>query len=850
MLPSVKPSAVFPPILLTCLLVGSPAPAGLAAPGAAPGAAPAGARLAAPPASPVWPSPVLEPMVQDLLQHYYGQRAMPADPIHRFAPRTEAEKLSSAKDPDSLWQHGVSGAACPGDGGITPPAMIDCSGQRLAATVGLGGYAGGLDLFDAGRGYYANDALARMAGFYGIYHAFLHDHPPAGARNAAYQQSMVRAYEAHARDLIWRMYRDTRSDPGFQTSLTRSAGLLAMHYLPLIEFLEAQDAWGSNRDRRNAFAIANALGQRIWWEWAWTQTNGPVTAGFVNLGSQSTYQLGRPGSGVLDGTDRFRYETEWGPEETFSLRPDAHDDPGQGGTPGFWFDADYPTPGEWWCYGSFGALPGDALTKCLSQVARAGRSGSQSSPGPFSPYTQYYGDPGEGDPCQGRAYSDTGISCGDTNLGSIAEEWQWSFTGLRAALYLNYRLSLQGDPDLPVGAIGTAGQLVALGQSPLQSPYSHATERLGYGIAGYHGGAAANDDLEWLWSGDGAVRAVRTLSSADRDGEPQNGRYSVGELDVPPGAAPADRDGDTWNEPGFGHQEYGGAMENHSAGPSSLYGTTVLGLALGDKLGDRSGSQTGLAGSMFDASHRNHPDEFRSWLWLAAASYHRCPPAAPGDGPIDAACLDPNHPRRQRLYHPPDPLSASLRSDYLWRDQGDAAQTLLEAPVIAASEDSCSGLPGVPWRRIHDRDSAADAQPLHDEAGYGAYNELIQGYGGLMRLIAERWPMQPADPLFEAERNSLLEPWYDEAHETVEGILALYRNAPAGYGYLPEVENSTCWGTNPDPGDLSPAMISWQQGTGATVQATTVRRAMWYSIATMWYYWYAPDWLDLAPADW
>ena len=105
-------------------------------------------------------------------------------------------------------------------------------------------------------------------------------------------------------------------------------------------------------------------------------------------------------------------------------------------------------------------------------------------------------------------------------------------------------------------------------------------------------GAGYNDDLEWLWSGDGVVRAVRTLSAASRDGEAQNGRFSIGELDLPAGANPSDRIGDTWGKDGFGHQEFAGTMENHSAGPSSLYGTTVLGLALGDKLGDRSGSQT------------------------------------------------------------------------------------------------------------------------------------------------------------------------------------------------------------------------------------------------------------------
>ena len=824
-------------------------------------AVPVGALpVSAPPAEPVWPSPVLVAEIRGLLEQYYDQEATAGSPVSALAPRTEAEKASSAKDPDTLWEQAVSGAAC--HGATTRPSFESCAGKRLAATFGRGDYAGGLTLFDASRGYYANDAYARMADFYALYHAFAHDYDasrPAGtgydastARDSQdYHRAMVRAYEAHSREIYLRIFRDARDDGGFQTSLTRAAGLFETGYLPVVEFLESHDAWGSPSDRRNAFAIVNALNQRIFWEWVWTQTNGPATAGFVNLGSQATYDLGRPGSGTLDGTDRFRYEFEGGAEDIPSLRTAAQDDPQQGGTNGFWFDADYPIPGEWWCYGTYGLVASDALGKCLGQAAKAGKAGGQSAPGPFSPYTQYYGDPGVGNPCDGRAYTDTGISCGDTSLGSIGEEWLWNFAGLRAGLYLIQTLSVQGDPDLPARALGTVGQVFTLGQSPAQTAYSHVTERLGYGVSGFHGGAGYNDDLEWLWSGNGAVRAIRTFSAATHDGELQNGRFSVGENDVPAGANPADRLGSTWGKPGLGYQEYPGGMENHSAGPSSLYGTTVLGLVLADKLGDRSGSQSGLAGSLFDASHRNNVEEFRSWLWLAAGSYHRCPPSLPGEDPAADACIAAASGRRVPLYEPPNPVSPSLRFDYLWREKGPAAQTLIEASAIASSETSCAGRPGVPWRYVRNRDAGSDGAPLvprlHDEGSFGAYNELFQGYGGLMRLIAERWPLQAADPAFAQERSQLLKPWYDTAHQTVEGIVGLYGNQ---LGYVPDIENSTCMGTNPDPGDPSPAMISWQQGTGASVEATVVRRAMWYSVATQWHWWYAADWLDLAPAAW
>lgn len=836
---------------------------------AAAGGSPVAARPAgAPPPAPIWPEPALVGQIRGALLKFYRQRDDAALGAQVAAPRWEAEKAAAAKDPDTLWEvRGGAGTAC--HAAATRAAFVDCAGARLAATFAKAGYAGGTTLFDPSN-YYANDTVARMANFYGLYHAFVHDHDtdlPAGVpytaaearRSRDYHRAMVRAYEAHSRDLIMRMFRETRGDAAFQVSLTRTAGLLEMSYVPLVAFLERNQAWGAVRDRRNAFSLINGLNQRIWWEWVWSQSNGPATAGFVNLGSQGTYDGSRPPSGALDGTDHFRYSFESGDEDIPSLRPTALDS-GPGGIDGYWFDADYPPPGEWWCYGTFGLTPSDALQKCLDMAARIGPAGSRSAPGPFSPYGQYYGTGAAPQPCKDRLYASGGSSCGDTNLGSIAEEWQWSFSGARMGLFVIERLAAMADPDLPARALGgSAAQRVPLGLSPALSPYQHLSERLGYGVAGFHGGGGSNDDLEWTWSADGVVRAIRTLSAGLHDGEAQNGRLSVGEGDVPPGADPASRLGSTWDRFSYkDHQEYPGAMENHSAGPSPIYGTTLFGLVLGDRTGDATQAAGGLAGSLFDGQHRNTVDEFQNWVWLYEATYHRCPPpVGQADDPATSACFDRAGTRRQRLFAPPDPSSPTVRFDYLWRshDAGGTIELIDQDGHIAAPDSGCGARPGVPWRQVYNRDLAAGAslptdsriKLLTDESGLGAYNELIQGAGGLMRLLAARYPVNAADPSFAAERAAVLKPWYDEADGTVGAIFSLFTDK---LGYVPDIENSGCLGTNPDPGDPGLAMISWQQGTGSTTQATAIRRAMWYSIASNWYWWYDPDWLVIDPQRW
>lgn len=841
----------------------------------------ASARPLAGPAEPQWPEPVLVQQVRATLLQFYRQRDALGLPAQTAAPRWEAEKVAAAKDPDSLWaarlEQTIEDPGNPGFAAQDPRRhchlartradFVDCTGYRLAATFGQA-YGGGLSLFSIARGYYANDAMIRMANYYGLYHAFLHDHDsdlPAGVpyapaearRSQDYHRAMVRAYEAHAREISMRLFRDTRDNADFQVSLTRTAGLLAMSYLPLVSFLEREQSWGSNRDRRNAFGLVNGIGQRIWWEWLWTQTNGPATAGFVNLGSQATYDGSRPASGILDGTDHFRYSFDQGDEDIPSLRPSALDS-GSGGIDGYWFDADYPPPGEWWCYGSFGLSPSDALTKCLDMSARGSLAGSKSAPGPFSPYGQYYGDAGTTVPCNQRAYASSGQSCGSTNLGSIAEEWLWTFSGARMALFLIQGLALTGDPDLPARALGLPGQALVVGQSPVQSPYEHVSARVGYGVAGFHGGTSYNDDLEWTWGSNGVVRAIRTLSAGLHDGEAQNGRLSVGEGDLPPGFDPLSRVGSTWDRFSYrDHQEYPGAMENHSAGPSSVYGSTLFGLVLGDKSGDAGQAAGGLAPSHYDVNHRNTVDEFQNWVWLYQASFYRCPPP-PGqaDDPAAAACFDLSATRRQPLFRNPQAALPAARFDYLWRSHASDGRQLVDAEGhIAAPDASCGSRAGVPWRQAQQRDLAAPAMDpaesqsrlLFDEAGLGAHNQVLQAAGGLMRLLAARYPLNAADPGFAAERMAVLKPWYDQAWGLVSGILSSYTDT---LGYVPDLENSSCLGTNPDPADPSLAMISWQQGTGATSQSTAIRRAMWYSIASNWYWWYDADWLVVDPQRW
>lgn len=780
------------------------------------------AAPSAPPNPPVWPVPDLKTDILNLLVGYYNQRATASTPYYYRAPEWEVDKALAKKDPDTLWEYfGGPGTAC--HAAVASAEFITCAGYRLAKTFGLS-YSGGLSLFDAAKGYYANDAYAQMAGYYALYHAFAYENnaPNAGGYTAAtardakqYHLKMIRAYEAHMRDVLFRMFNDTRTNGQFQMDLTRVAGLIELNYVRVVEAMEEYNAWGSASDRRNALALINALNQRIWWEWVWVQPNGPRTAGFADFGSEATYQAAIAGAPAYLGTNQFVYDGVARP----SLRPAALD---VGGNDGLWFDADYALPGEWWCFSRF-ASPSIELLACLAQARRESKNGSK------SPFGQYYGIGGNSPNCNSRSGSTTIQNCGVSNLGSIAEEWSWTYVGARAGMFLIKELVASGDPVRPAGAIGP-------------NEYAVVTDRLGYGISGWHGGDPYHDDMEWTWNQNGGVQAIRTLSGARHDFEMQDGRYSLGEADT--STVSTERKGDTWASDA--PQEYPGGIENHLPGPNSLYGTLLLRFPLDDKV------SAGLSGSLYDQFHRNHVDEFNSWIWLFQSTYSRCTGVT---DPADNRCFafspaywpNPATVNRVALYTRPDDGSMNLRFRYLWRDPSN----VLQASYVAGVDTTCRGGPGLPWRHAYDLDNGSTAGYFIDEGGYGAYNELIQGLGGILRLLAQRYAVE-TDGVQKAQVQQI---WYNDAYTQMKGILALFRDpAPAGYGYVPEIENSTCAGTDPmvapstDPAHKM--MLTWQVGTGDSASATAIHRAMLYSTAALWYWWYDSDWLNVDAATW
>ena len=251
-----------------------------------------------------------------------------------------------------------------------------------------------------------------------------------------------------------------------------------------------------------------------------------------------------------------------------TLRPTSFDTDGRDG---LWLDADYALPGEQWCYEQF-PKERAALDKCLALARDAGLHGR------FSPVGQWYRPPG-GD-CRQRAAAagvkpDDAHSCGRWNLGTVAEEWVWSMLGGRMVTGILDAEARRGGPMPP-------------GQLPAEA-FQAFSERVGYGVAGWHGGQGREDDLEWPFA---SRHPIRTLSAGIHDGETQNGRYSFGETDtLHAGDAFV---GNTW---AHGRQEYAGAAENHFPGPSPLYGTSLFGYVLWDRLA------TQPAGSFFRHAH-------------------------------------------------------------------------------------------------------------------------------------------------------------------------------------------------------------------------------------------------------
>ena len=795
---------------------------------------------AQPPATPQWPAPALKDGVRDLLKVYYAQRADAAQPDYTFrAPRGEADKKKAWKDPDTLWEHFGGGPETSCHAAGTDRAFIDCTGHRLAKTFNLP-YGGDLTLFDASRGFYANDAYSQIAGYYALYHAFVlrFDAPddgaytPAGARaNKQYHRRMLKAYEAHMRNILVKHFLDPMAvnSPHYQASMTRAIGLTATIYAAVAQAMEDAGAWTKNAgDRRFAVATLNGLNQRLFWEWIWPNRDGPRTAGLQPFGSYADYQSAAMARPALVGKDAFH----WGAMRMASLRPASFNVPPYDGLT---VDADYTLPGEWWCMGAYG--PGPDRAKCLMLASGEALGGAS------SPFGQFYSDPG----CATRPGALTASSCGNTNLGSVAEEWTWSLVGARKGMFLVKRLAEAGEPHAPAGAVGPTGHEVKPGL--FDSEYDMATDRAGFGISGWHGGEGYQDDMEWEWHRDGGpAQAIRTLSAGRHDMETQNGRYSLGEDDVSPYSS--GRDGDTWLQD---RQDYPGGMENHAPGPHPMYGTLLFGLALWDQVAD---GGAGLSRSFYDTTSRNHPDEFLSWVRLLTATYYRCQSAA---DPLDPACADFGGADRKPLFTAPADAAVDVRYRYLWRDPGGHLSPLVHPSRVAAGDAEGLGIPacrvgsGLPWRGVYDFTIPGEGGYLLDEGGFGAYNSLVQGLGGFMRVTAARYPLQAPEaslaPAYAAQRAAVLKPWYDQAYTTVAGILDLYRDQAGGYGYVPDVENSGCRGQDPTaPGQFM--MLTWRQGTGDSVHQTTVRRALWYSVLAVWYVWYDSDWLAVDPAVW
>jgi len=776
---------------------------------------------------PSWPVTEVTSALRDLLLFYYNQEAPASGSLAGLAPKKVDQLRTAHKDPDTLWE-AVSRSIDPDSSAKDPSChagaswgkFVDCTGARLAMSLNLP-YHGGSTLLREPYDFYRQGLLVvETAGAYVLYHAFAHEYdapyywsyePTLGRAPRdykAYHRSLIAAYEAHMRDTIGRMFRDTRKDTKenreFQHSLTRSAGVLSISYARTIQVLDELDAWTSDAARHEAMSVLNALNQRIWWEWVAPQTLGPRTAGFADLGSRKNYEdISRAHPSEI-GKHEFFFDGEM----VESLRPANFD---TGKHEGLTFDADYGVPGEGFCYATYSS-PADRQA-CIEHARK------ESLGGIYSPFGEYFGD---GD-CGTRAARRTDKPCGQPNSGSIAEEWMWTYVGARSGMAIVKGLAERGDAALPFGAVGL-------------TEYATVTDRLGYGVSGWHGGEGRNDDMEWVFSTtwpfeyDGEFKkAIRTLSAARNDAETQNGRYSLGETDIAPGISSAKK-GDTWAED---RQEYPGAIENKHPGPSPNYGAYLFSLVMSDK------PEQGLSPSLYGASrHRNHPDEFATWAWLLQSTFYRC------DGvsdPVDPICFAFEPSNRRALFTAPEDGSVPMSVRYLFRDP--AGQ--LDSQAVASGSglrvpDLCRTRKGLPWSSVSNgSENWIPSGYLVDENGWGAYNALLQGMGGFMRLAAERYGLAAPEPdlrdAYERQRDDVLKPWYNEARWQVLSVIGLYRDPVAGYGYMPDAENAIC-----NEGDQ---MYTWYQVAAESDYLVAARRARWYSTAALWYWWYASDWM-------
>jgi hypothetical protein len=789
----------------------------------------------------LWPEPDLVQGIEAMLLRFYSQRAHFDAPGSAVAPKS-GELPGAPKDPDTLWEWlgNHVDVATRGDPRChvarSPADFNSCTASRIKLAKGIGqlwpANEDGTLVANIGVRWYGTQALIEIAADQALYHAFVHgkDARRRGAYVPApggqvreyklYHERMIRAYERHMRSLIvtsFKAHQDNAKQ--FQFDFTREAGRVALDYARTVALLDSlgPSGWLVPSERRDALELLNGLNQRIWWEWVAAQPKGPVTAGFADIGSEATFkQYEAMGQ---SGRDRFVFRGE----TVLSLRPASFDRPPRGG---LYFDADFSIPGEQACW-KFKADKDD-LRNCMEQARRAGLGGSH------SPYGNWFGS----QDCRSRARFDPNAEdstsqyenlsrqkpqCGNTNLGSIAEEWLWSYVGLRASMGLLLDLAARGDLYVPSNAFGEA-------------EYRVVDESLGFGVAGWHGGGRYQDDMEWQWlrrvpwdSDRNRTRsnmvAIRTLSAGTHDGSIQSGRRSNGEQ------TGFGNLGNTWT---IDRQEYPGAIENHYPGPNPTYGTLLFGLVLSDRVA------RGLSRSLYDNDFRNHPDEFTTWLWLLQSIFYRCQGVS---DPADPSCLAIDSTSRVPLFVNPDDSSVPLQARYLWRDSSG----VIPPSKIASRSGRCGLDPrGLPWASVVDERDHTVSGYLVDEYGFGAYNHLIQAMGGFMRLAAARYTMSPPSnspelaQAYAEQRTNLLRPWYEQAHDLVTSVVQLYTNPITGYGFVPWIEKSAC-GTQQE-------IYSWSddkvKGKAKLEQLQLVaRRARWYSTAAKWYWWYNTDWL-------
>ncbi len=798
--------------------------------------------VATPPPNPLpWPNPALTGALRSLLLGYYGLEAQPDAPSHRLVPYIEADKAAAAKDPDTLWET-LAALADPASttlspachAAVTPAEFLSCAGARVALARNVP-YAGGLSLFrpppdrpeqSGDPAFYLDYDLVDLAAQFALYHAFARDFdaPNAGAyepgpgrapRDAKrYHERMIQAYEAHMRSILVAMLADTRHHPGFQLALSRSAGWLLAPYVRTVQAIEEYGAWASAADRGAAIALVNGLNQRIWWEWVVPQPEGPRTAGKAALGSQATFDAALARDPRFAGADTFLYLGRPIP----SLRPAAIAGPG---FDGLWFDADYGLPGEVVCTERHRPVFGPNWQRCMALARR------QALDGINSPFGEYYAKDAD---CRERANGPTRYACGETNLGSMAEEWLGTYVGARAGMGLIARLAAARDPQLPAGAVGPGY-------------FAEVDRRLGFGVAGFHGGEGYQDDLEWILpppagAAPGPVTpatiAIRTLSAGRHDGEVQNDRPSLGESDNLPERRAGIR-GDTWLE--LGGQEYPGAIENHAPGPSPLYGAVIGGMVLGDKV------EAGMSPSFYDNKDRNQPDEFTPWLGLLQSTLYRCLGV---EDPSDPRCLAFGQAAggagRVALFSDPEHGDQPLAMRYLWRDPAGA----VDARFVANPDRLCTRKQALTFGQMPVNGSAAEAYML-SEGGFGAYNLLLQAGGGFMRLASARYEQAAPGPEYEAgyrvQREEMLVPWYGEMRRLVGAIVRHYGSGELGY--VPDIENAPC--ARDDGANRAPVALG---AAGMSPEAVIAQRARWYSAAATWYWWYDSTWLDVDDATW